>query len=58
MLSGGIIGALLSLLADVLSKIGIDILKTPAKTTEVKNNDANISVKPDNAAATNRLNRL
>ena len=52
------ISALLSFLGNILAKIGIDILKTPAKTTEVKNNEGKINVKLDPDDSLDRLNKL
>lgn len=54
----GIIPAIMSFLSSLLAKIGINILNSPAKTTEVKHHDANISIKPDESGALDRLRRL
>ena len=58
MLSGGIFAIIAKIISKTLALIGIDILKTPAKETEVKNNDAKITVKPDSDGARDRLDGL
>jgi len=58
MLSGGIVGLIFSLIAQVLSKVGIHILTTPANETKVKHNEAKIDIEPDRRAAIDRFRKL